>query len=151
MSDTSNTHSIEVLKERVDGLERFIDERDRRYEERFVAQDQKTTTALTASKEAIVKAENATEKRFDTVNEFRGTLSDQASRLLPRSEADARFQNYDEKFSNLSKEIQLLREFRSETGGASGRSKEDRSVIQWWIAFVVGVAGLVIGWVLKKP
>lgn len=43
--------------------------------------------ALDASKEAIIKAETANEKRFDSVNEFRQTLTDQARTFMARTEA----------------------------------------------------------------
>lgn len=43
-------------------------------------------SALASSKEAVTKAESATEKRFDSVNEFRATLTDQASRFVTRKE-----------------------------------------------------------------
>lgn len=80
-----------------------MDERDRRYEERFVAMDEKTSLALAASEKAVVKAEMATEKRFDSVNEFRDTLRDQASQLLPRAEADSKFAAVNEKFEDIKK------------------------------------------------
>jgi hypothetical protein len=106
-------------------FEKLMDERDLRYIDKFTSQDEKTTLALTASKEAIIKAETATEKRFDTVNEFRGTLSDQAATLLPRVEASSKFENIDEKIEGVKKEIASLRESRSELGG--GVSARDRA------------------------
>jgi hypothetical protein len=117
------TAELEGLKELT--LEKFTastamsDERDRRYEERFKAMDEKTGLALTSSEKAVAKAETATEKRFDAVNEFRGQLKDQASTLLPKAEADAKFRAYDEKLDDIKKEIASLREYRS-----SGESKE---------------------------
>ena len=38
---------------------------------------------------AVNKADAATEKRFESVNEFRGTLSDQQRTFLPRAEYEA--------------------------------------------------------------
>lgn len=40
--------------------------------------------ALASSEKAIMKAETAADKRFDSVNEFRATLTDQASRFVTR-------------------------------------------------------------------
>lgn len=51
------------LKEYFDSV---IQEKEKRYEQRFIAQQ-----------EAVLKAEAATEKRFESVNEFRDTLKDQ--------------------------------------------------------------------------
>jgi hypothetical protein len=109
-------------------------ERDRRYEDRFTAMDEKTSLALTASEKAVSKAETATEKRFDAVNEFRGQLKDQAATLLPRAESDGKFKSYDEKFEDMKKEIGALRESRGESVGA-----------KWAIGLGISVAGTMIG------
>jgi len=50
------------------------------------AQDKQTQQALTAADRAVVKAELATEKRFESVNEFRKALSDQTSNFMSRTE-----------------------------------------------------------------
>jgi hypothetical protein len=146
MPEPGRTHepSLRELSAEFDGFIELMKERDRRYEDRFKAQDEKTTLALTASKEAIGKAESATEKRFDAVNEFRGTLSDQAARLLPRAEADSRFANYDEKIANQQKDIQNLRESRSEGGGRQ-LSREYITGIGLTIAGLIIAAAVLLG------
>ncbi len=116
----------------------------------FLAQQTAMQTALTAQKtavdialgaadRAVTKAEIAAEKRFESVNEFRSTLSDQQNTFMPRGETTALFKSMDEKISgiqsncdnkleairasfeknneSLSKEIASLRESRSETSG----------------------------------
>ena len=106
--------ALDALVERVNALKALIDERDVRYNQRFQAQQEALTAALSAAKEAVAaallaadravsKAELAAEKRFESVNEFRGALSDQTSKLLPRVEADARFSNLEEKINRLDK------------------------------------------------
>jgi hypothetical protein len=72
-----------------DHLESMMEERDKRYDQRFEDSKEAISAALAASKEAVVKAELATEKRFDAVNEFRGALSDAQSRYITKSEAIA--------------------------------------------------------------
>lgn len=47
-------------------------------------------TALLSAKEAVAKAELSADKRFESVNEFRAQLSDQANTFLPRAEAEVR-------------------------------------------------------------
>jgi len=105
--------SVDTIKDYVIGI---IDERDRRYEQRFEAQqtalkdalqaaEKAVGAALTAADRAVAKAEAAAERRFESVNEFRATLSDQASNLLPRAEADARFLNLGDKVESLAKSI----------------------------------------------
>jgi hypothetical protein len=63
----------------------------------FAAQDKAVQAALTAAKEAAAKAEAAAEKRFESVNEFRAQLSDQANTFLPRTEYDAAHQSLSDK------------------------------------------------------
>jgi hypothetical protein len=57
---------------------------------RFQDLEEKTALALSSADKAVIKAETATEKRFEGVNEFRQTLSDQASTFMPREEYNAR-------------------------------------------------------------
>jgi cell division septum initiation protein DivIVA len=52
----------------------------------FTAQEKAVAAALTAADRAVSKAEFASEKRFDSVNEFRAQLSDQAASFVPRGE-----------------------------------------------------------------
>lgn len=99
------------LRELMNERERVYAERDRRYEDKFKAMDEKTSLALASSKEAVNKAEAANEKRFQAMNEFRGTLSDQAATFMTKAECVAKFTAQDEKIADL-------RESRSEwTGG----------------------------------
>jgi hypothetical protein len=48
------------------------------------------SVALNAAAIATNKAETATEKRFDSVNEFRAQLKDQSLTFMPRVEAEQR-------------------------------------------------------------
>jgi len=129
------------LTARLNALREIMDERDRRYEERFIAMDQKTSLALTSSKEAVTKAEAATEKRFDSVNEFRGSLKDQAANLLPRAEADV-------KFTAIAREID---ELKKNTNLSQGRSTGFSA--SWGIAVsLMLLAMALIGLLLRmKP
>ena len=80
----------------------LMKERDRRYMALFAASDAAVAAALTASHEATSKAESAAEKRFEAVNEFRTTLSDQATLFLNRSEYDVAIANVTERVRDLS-------------------------------------------------
>src|SRR6266478_1882646 len=79
------TLNRDALEERIDGLRTLIDERDRHYTERWES-----------SQKALADRDTATDKRFDTVNEFRGQLGDLIRTFIPRAEADARFQANEE-------------------------------------------------------
>lgn len=92
-------------------VERILDERDRRYEQRWRSQDdavslallnvnkemiermrqvrEESQAAMLASDKAISKAEVATEKRFELMNGLREQLIAQASMFAQRREVDA--------------------------------------------------------------
>src|ERR1700677_117874 len=57
-----------------------------RNEQRFVAQERAVEAALYSARTATEKAETAAERRFESVNEFRQTLSSQQSTYITRSE-----------------------------------------------------------------
>lgn len=71
-------------------------------EQRFTDQDKAVQAALLAAKEAVIKAEVATEKRFEATNEFRGQLADQTATLLPRSEYDSNHKALEDKIDALT-------------------------------------------------
>jgi hypothetical protein len=117
----------------VDTLHEHLDmrlaEKDRRDQQRFDAQTQAITAALQAAKEAVDKAEMATERRFESVNEFRGQLADLVARLLPRSEYESAHRSLTEKISDLSTRLD-----KSEARSAGG----------WTLwAYIAGGIGLV--------
>ena len=102
MAERPCTHSeliakVLALEVSLDAFKELMAERDRRYMQRAESQDKAVASALETSEKAIVKAEAATEKRFDSVNEFRGTLSDQANRLMPRAEYDVQHRALEQK------------------------------------------------------
>jgi hypothetical protein len=66
----------------------LLDERDKRFDQRFNQMDR-----------AVTKAEVATEKRFESVNEFRNTLADQQRTFIPRKEAEMLFKNINDKLN----------------------------------------------------
>jgi hypothetical protein len=83
--------SAEVLAEKLASIRQVMDERDRRYEDRFTAMDEKTSLALNSSEKAVTKAEVAQEKRFDNTNEWRAAMQDRDRNQMPRVEIENRF------------------------------------------------------------
>jgi hypothetical protein len=79
-----------------------IQEGDRRYSERFIGQEKAVDAALASAKEAVIKSEIASEKRFESVNEFRQTLTDQTATFMPRAEVEARIAASVEKINLLT-------------------------------------------------
>ena len=116
----------------------FMDERDRRYEERFKAQEAAVTVALSSmekitaatfasSEKAIDKAEAAQKDKNEMSNEFRGQLRDQADRFMPRLEAESKQNAMDDKIDALREEVARLREYRSQMGGRDHQQEAARS------------------------
>ena len=90
----------------------LVAERDRQYDQRFHAQEiavaaalaaakEAVAAALTAAKEAVDKAAAANDKHFDSVNEFRKTLTDQTASFPTRNEVDIKFKAMEDKISLL--------------------------------------------------
>jgi hypothetical protein len=133
----------ELMQTKFESSGKIADERDRRYEDRFKAMDEKTSLALTSSEKAVNKAETATEKRFEGVNEFRSSLSDLTGTMIPRAEANARFEALDSKNEDLKNEIASLREFRSGGEGKEKASQHNVSVIFSVLATLIALATLM--------
>jgi hypothetical protein len=69
----------------------------------LTAQEKSTSNALVSADRAVTKVETANEKRFESVNEFRAQLADQAAGFLPRNEASIRFDSVNDKIDTLTK------------------------------------------------
>lgn len=122
----------------------LLDERDLRYQQRFDAQAQAIKDAFQASKEAISKADNATEKRFEGVNEFRQTLSDQASRFVTRAELEAWKDQATDRAAALAARIDRLE-------GKSLGLNTGWGYIVAAIAVMAGIAGIIVGFLRVSP
>ncbi len=112
-------------------LRAILDERDAKYNQRFEAQEKAVSAALAAAKEAVLKAETASEKRFESVNEFRTTLKDQQLLLITRSEAGAQFKALSDRLDSIdARQIAL-----------NGRLEG----ITWVWGIMVAGGGVVVG------
>ena len=122
----------EYFEQRFEDMNRLLDERyqtqTKAVDAAFLAQQTAMRTALeaanvavqaalTSAEKAVAKAETAAEKRFDSQNEFRAQLSDQASTFLPREVAEAQF-------SELRKQIQSNTDRLNSMTGASTQAEK---------------------------
>lgn len=132
-------------------LLRMINEMDLRYEQRYVSQQEAIQAALLAQKEAVqaalaaadralTKAELASEKRFEGVNEFRSTLSDQAQLLMPRGEAQTLYSSLSDKVTDLTDRVT-----RAEGRGAG--LYQSWGIVVAVIGFSVGLVGVVLAFI----
>ena len=95
----------------------------------LVAAEKAVNAALVSSAQAVQKAEMAAERRFESVNEFRGTLADQQRLLMPRAEVEVLMRSLSEKIDSMTTES---RERNSKAAGISAG----------W-AMAIGVVGLI--------
>jgi hypothetical protein len=70
---------------------------------RFDAQQEAVHAALTSAKEAVVKAEMATERRFENSNEWRNTVETLQRTYMPRTEALQQNTSMTEKIESVQK------------------------------------------------
>jgi len=103
----------------------------------FSAQKEGISAALAAADRAVNKAELATEKRFESVNEFRGTLDNQQRTLIPRSEVQEISKGLEQKIAQLTKDLDKLEADQRERQSAKLGTKDG------W-GYAVGVFGLVL-------
>ena len=91
--------TTENLKEHFEGL---LEEKDKRYQQRFNDTKIAVDAALAAAEKAVTKAETAADKRFESVNEFRNTLADQQRTLMPRAEIEVLMKAQNDKITALT-------------------------------------------------
>lgn len=99
---------VAALSERIDGNRAITEEQFVRYAAILRGEADKTAIALAASDKAITKAEIATERRFESVNEFRAQLADQATTFLRRDQYDAAHRPLADRLSELVADRALL-------------------------------------------
>lgn len=86
---TAAQKELQRNAERVEALDRITDAKFVTFRALIDSQAEKVALALAASDKAVSKAEVTTEKRFESVNEFRGQLDDQAKTFISRVEFNA--------------------------------------------------------------
>lgn len=102
-------------------LEALIDNLDKRLSGAIDDRDARIQLALAASKEAVLKAETANDKRLELLNEFRAQSADRDSRF-------ALSEVVDQKLETLGKEI--------------GRNTKDLAALQGRLIAIAGVGAL---------
>ena len=147
--DVSNSE----LAARIDSLRteilEILTEKDRGYQQRFDAQQAALFSALASAKEAAQKVEDDLNKRFDSVNEFRRTLSDQAVKFENSDTAAAKYASIEASDIAATKEIDALGErvtaIESKSAGSNGTIEIEIAVIG------VVLAGVTVWFMRPKP
>jgi uncharacterized Rmd1/YagE family protein len=108
---------------------------------RMDASDKAVSAALASADRAVSKAESATEKRFESVNEFRAALADSGRLLMPRSEAEQSFRVLSDKTDALTR--------RLDAKDSQGKGKNDLWIIVASIISAISTISLVIFTLLR--
>jgi hypothetical protein len=98
----------------------------------LAAAEKAVNAALVAQNTAVSKAEEASNKRFDGVNEFRAALTDQSNTMLPRTEADQRFKGMEERLARQER-------ISSERAGSQAQGESSKNMNMWMIGLTVTV------------
>lgn len=113
-----------------------------RWEASLAAIDSHIQAQLQAAENAVAKAENANDKRFDSVNEFRAQLGDQAATFMPRSESIQRHDTAADRASRLEAHlIEQIGLINSRLDLAAGNGQ---GIDKAW-AYLIGAVGLAGG------
>lgn len=91
---------------------------------------------LKALEDKVNKSETVLGIRLDSMNEFRGALSDQLRTFMPRTEYMARHEK-------LEQDIQLLREFKATIDSKASQSSLLIAYAISLISLIVGIWGLI--------
>jgi len=111
-----------------------MDDADVRYSQRFQAQEK-----------AIDKSDAASEKRFEAVNEFRNTLSDQTKTFMPRLEAETRTHANAEKIDALASRMDKM---ETQIQSQDTNKDDKRTEILQMVQLIVGlltILAIIIG------
>lgn len=112
LNDTTHERTLSAMK-------KFMDERDRRYEEKWTASEKavqtavqsvekKTDAAFTSSEKAIAVAAISIEKRADATYVQVGQLQAQLTLLMPRGEAEQRLISLEKENTELRDRVKGL-------------------------------------------
>lgn len=135
-------------------FKRVIEESDLRHEQRFQAQEKALAAGFAAAEKAVTKAESSAEKRFDSVNEFRGTLSDQVATFVPRREIEQMFKSIADTIEQMLKgvaeksagadlRLSKVEDWKSEMGGATKHGEKSGAMAMWVVGTLLNAALLV--------
>jgi hypothetical protein len=149
--------TVDTLREHVAAR---IEDQSAFFNQRMDDADRAIQAALHAADKAAVKAEVASEKRFEGVNEFRSALADQQRTLLTRGEYDAAYGALLERVTVINDRIAALelrltsRLDRGEgaDAGAAGQRTDQRLNMSQVIAAIATLAAVIslILYVTKK-
>lgn len=99
MSDPGSQWTPDLLHQHMIAM---LDGQERRFNERIESLTKSIELSLHAAEKAILKAENATERRLEGLNELRAVTEDRAKEFIPRAVAEALTQRLGERIDALA-------------------------------------------------
>jgi len=116
--------------------------------ERFESQQSMVQNALLSAEKAVVKAESASEKRFDAVNEFRQQLGDQAASFASRNEVEIKIKSIVERIEQeTQRTTERLAEINKRLDQTQGKAG-GISATMLYVFMIVAALGTVVSlWV----
>jgi NAD-specific glutamate dehydrogenase len=105
MIEESSGRLDDLRKAEVRRIDDKIAEKDEKYQIQFADSKEAVVAALITTKEAITKADQANEKRFDAVNETNSKLNEQQAKLLTRTEYESNHKSLIEKIDGVESRI----------------------------------------------
>jgi len=140
----------------ITSLEHLMDERDRRYEDKFKALDSATDKALSAvqsqtaaafaaNKESVTKTEEGQRAYNAQHNDLTRKMEAQAARFVDRERLEEYEKRFDTKLESLKADIARLQQVGAETGGRHVQQQEHRATVQWSAGQIISTLIAVIG------
>jgi len=154
---TIDTAMVQMQKQH-DDLESMLEERYRTQtkavDAAFSAQQLAMTTALAAAEravqtalvsaeKAVIKAEAAADKRFESVNEFRQTLSDQTATFATRESVDQNISGLNVRMRELTALVAVNSGRIDSMVGQKSGGKDAWMYLTGFIGVAIGVAGVI--------
>lgn len=102
---------------------------------RFEAQEKAVEAALASADRAVQKAETASDKRFESMNEFRAALDDSGRLNMPRAEAEQQFRATAEKIDELTTRM-------------NARDEQGRGLSGGWSMLIAAVGLAAVLWAM---
>jgi hypothetical protein len=128
---------LQELAQQLVALDRLTDAKFITFRTLIDSQAEKVALALASVDKAVTKAETATERRFESVNEFRQTLTDQAATFATRDQ-------FETQRSATTERIQELTARVDRTEGRSGGVASSWGYLVGAITIVVIVVNLFV-------
>ena len=142
------TPTVKAIEEHcIHRLESIMAERDRYYLGQIQALKESIIIALAGADKAVAKAEMASEKRFDSVNEFRAALTDNNTNFVRQDAYQERHRALESRLTNVDEKInELLRRWES----TKGRGGAFSDIGGWIIALItsgIAILAVAVHWV----